>query len=68
MFLLFLEDGRKCNTTVTLDGENMIILKQTALEPGKKSLKIVLEFTEDGIYGEWTCEDVVCKYYFKRQI
>ncbi len=59
-------EGRKCTTTVTQDG-NKLITDQKANEAGKKSVKVIREFTDDGIDVQMICEDVVSKQYFKRQ-
>ena len=59
-------DGRKAKTTVTMDG-NKLITDQVATEAGKKSVKVIREFSDDGIDVQMICEDVVSKQYFKRQ-
>merc|ERR1712080_362654 len=59
-------DGRKCKTTVTQEG-NALITNQVATEAGKKSVKVIREFSDDGISVQMICEDVVSKQYFKRQ-
>ena len=64
----FLEDGRKCKSTVTMEGDNKLVVDQIAIEPGKKSLKTIREFTDDGINLEITCEDSVSRQYFQRQV
>ena len=58
-------DGRKAKTTVTMEG-NKLITNQIATEPGKKNVKVIREFTDDGIDVQMICEDVVSKQYFKR--
>lgn len=60
-------DGRKCKTTVTMEGDNKLITNQVAIEEGKKSVKVIREFTDEGIDVQWICEDVVSKQFFKRQ-
>ena len=62
-----LEDGRKCRTTVTMEGDNKLITEQIALEPGQKSLKVVREFKDDGIYLEMMCEDIISQQIYQRQ-
>ena len=59
-------DGRKCTTTVTIEG-NTMITDQKATDAGKKSVKVIREFSDDGIDVQMICEDVVSKQYFKRQ-
>ena len=66
--LFFSEDGRKCRTTVTMEGDNKLITEQVELEPGTKCLKIVREFSENQVYLEMICEDVVSKQLYLRQI
>ena len=60
-------DGRKCKTTVTMEGDNKLITNQMAVEEGKKSVKVIREFADEGIYVQWICEDVVSKQFFQRQ-
>ena len=60
-------DGRKCKTTVTMEGDNKLITNQVAIEEGKKSNKTIREFTDEGIDVQLICEDVVSKQFFKRQ-
>ena len=59
-------DGRKCKTTVTING-NQMITEQKATEAGKKDVKVIRDFTDDGIDVQMICEDVVSKQFFKRQ-
>ena len=59
-------DGRKSKTTVTMEG-NKLITNQVATEPGKKSVKVIREFCDDGIDVQYICGDVVSKQYYKRQ-
>ena len=59
-------DGRKCTTTVTVNG-NQMVTEQKAKEAGKKSVKVIRDFSDDGIEVQMICEDVVSKQYFKRQ-
>ena len=59
-------DGRKCNTTVTMDGDKLIT-DQVATEEGKKDVKVIRTFSDEGIDVEMICEDVITKQYFKRQ-
>ena len=59
-------DGRKCKTTVTMEG-NTLVTNQVATEAGKHSVKVIREFCDDGIDVQMICGDVVSKQYFKRQ-
>merc|ERR1712072_90345 len=59
-------DGRECTTTVTVNG-NQMVTEQKAKEAGKKSVKVIRDFSDDGIDVQMICEDVVSKQYFKRQ-
>ena len=61
------EDGRKCRTIVTMEGENKLVTKQMALEAEKKDVKAVREFNDGGLYLEVTCEDVVTRQMYLRQ-
>jgi hypothetical protein len=60
-------DGRKCKTTVTMEGDNKLITNQVATEEGKKSVKVIREFSDEGIDVQMICGDVVSKQFFKRQ-
>ena len=60
-------DGRKCKTTVTMEGDNKLITNQVAIEAGKKSVKVIREFSDEGIDVQMICEDVVSKQFYKRQ-
>ena len=46
-----------------MEGDNKLITEQIALEPGQKSLKVVREFKDDGIYLEMMCEDIIHNKY-----
>ena len=59
-------DGRKCTTTVTIEG-NTMVTDQKANEAGKKDVKVIREFSDDGIDVQMICEDVTSRQYFKRQ-
>merc|ERR1712168_501100 len=59
-------DGRECNTTVTLDGITMTT-NQVPVKAGQKEVKVIREFTGEGINVQFICEDVVSKQFFKRQ-
>ena len=58
-------DGRKAKTTVTQEG-NRLITDQKATEAGKKSVKVIRDFSDEGIDVQMICEDVVSKQFFKR--
>ena len=59
-------DGRTCKTTVSLDG-NKMTTHQVPQKDGQKEVKVIREFTDDGINVQMICENVVSKQYFKRQ-
>merc|ERR1712018_815263 len=56
-------DGRKCKTTVTMEGDKLIT-KQKALKAGEKDATAVREFTDDGLTLTITVDDVVSKQVF----
>ena len=58
-------DGRKCKTTVIMEG-NKLILFQKAMKSGEKDVLDVLDFTEDGLTMTLTADDVTCTQVFKR--
>ena len=60
-------DGRKCKTTITMEGDSKLITNQVAAEAGKKSVKVIREFSDEGIDIQMICEDVVSHVVFKRQ-
>merc|ERR1712018_1109062 len=57
-------DGRKCKTTVTMDG-NKLVTNQKAQGGGKDALA-VREFSDDGVVMTITVDGVSCKQVFKR--
>merc|ERR1712170_223037 len=57
-------DGRKCKTTVTMEG-NKLITNQKATGGGKDALA-VREFSDDGVVMTITVDGVSCKQVFKR--
>ena len=59
-------DGRKCETTVTMEGDNKIITNQIAQKSGEKDTKIIREFTDEGIKVQMICEDVTSVQFFTR--
>ena len=59
-------DGHKYKTTVTMDGDNKLITDAVTTQKGKKSIKVVREFTDKGINVQMICGDVVSKQFFKR--
>ena len=59
-------DGRNCTTTVTMDGDKLIT-EQVTNDEGKKNVKVIRNFSDDGIDVEMICEDVVSKHHFQRQ-
>ena len=58
-------DGRKCKTTVVMEG-NKLILAQKAMRSGEKEVLDVMEFTDDGLTMTWTTEGAICTQVFKR--
>ena len=60
-------DGRKCKTTITMEGDNKLITNQVATEEGKKSVKVIREFSDEGIDVQMICGDVISKQFFKRK-
>ena len=50
-----------------MEGDNRLITNQMATEPGKKDVKVIREFTDEGIDIQMICEDVVSKQFYKRQ-
>ena len=44
-----------------------MVTDQKAKEANKKSVKIIRDFSDDGIDVQMICEDVVSRQYFKRQ-
>ena len=59
-------DGRHCKTTVTKEG-NKLITHQVPIKAGEKAVKVIRDFSDEGIDVEFICEDVVSKQFFKRQ-
>merc|ERR1711899_274075 len=57
-------DGRKCKTTVTMDG-NKLVTNQKAQGGGKDALA-VREFSDDGLVYTITVDGVTSKQIFKR--
>merc|ERR1712168_1358906 len=58
-------DGRKCETTVTMEG-NKLITNQKALKNGQKDVKAVREFFDDKLVMTMTCEGVESTQVYKR--
>merc|ERR1712083_189214 len=59
-------DGRTTKTTVTQEGNTMVV-QQKAIKSGEKSVRSVREFDNDGVKVTITVEDVVATQYYKRQ-
>ena len=59
-------DGRKCITTVTMEGDNRIITNQIAQKRGQKNTKIIREFTDEGIKVQMICEGVTSIQFYTR--
>ena len=60
-------DGRECKTTVTQEGDSTWVTMQVAQKDGQKTVKVVREFSDEGIAVQMICEDVVSKQFFTRQ-
>merc|ERR1711917_199371 len=58
-------DGRKCETTVTMEG-NKLITMQKALKEGQKDVTAVREFFDDKLVMTMTCEGVTSTQVYKR--
>jgi cellular retinoic acid-binding protein 2 len=58
-------DGRKCKTTVVMEG-NKLILTQKATRSGEKEVLDIMEFTDEGLTMTWTTGDVSCAQVYKR--
>merc|ERR1712111_78697 len=58
-------DGRKCKTTVTMDG-NKLITNQKATKSGDKDVVAVREFDDEGLTMKTTCEGVTATQRYKR--
>merc|ERR1711976_600884 len=59
-------DGRKCKTTVTMEGDNKIITSQKAQKSGQKDVTVIREFSDKGIHVQMICEDVTSVQFFDR--
>merc|ERR1711953_1488492 len=57
-------DGRKCSTTVTVDGDKLVT-SQKALD-GSKDVTTVREFTDEGLTLTMTCDGTSSKKVYKR--
>lgn len=58
-------DGRKCETTVTMDG-NKLITSQKALKKGEKDVTAVREFFDDKLIMTMTVDGVSSVQEYKR--
>merc|ERR1711892_1066772 len=58
-------DGRKCKTTVTMEG-NKLITNQKATKAGEKDVVAVRNFNDDGLTMTMTCDGVTSTQKFKR--
>jgi len=58
-------DGRKCKTTVTLDGNKMVTTQRNTKD-GEPNVVVVREFDDDGINYSITVAGVVSNQRFKR--
>jgi hypothetical protein len=59
-------DGRSCKTTVTKDGDSILITSQKAQKLGQKDVKVIREFSDKGIKVQMICEDVTSNQFFER--
>merc|ERR1711978_689319 len=57
-------DGRKCSTTVTMEG-NTLVTNQRGKD-GSKDVKAVREFNDDGLVLTMTCDGTSSKQVYKR--
>ena len=60
-------DGRRCKTTITMEGDSTLITDQVGTELGNKSVKTIRDFTDEGMYVHMTCEDVISRQFYRRQ-
>eukprot|EP00092_Neocalanus_flemingeri_P003801 GFUD01004094.1.p1 GENE.GFUD01004094.1~~GFUD01004094.1.p1 ORF type:complete len:135 (-),score=49.52 GFUD01004094.1:94-498(-) len=58
-------DGRKCKTTVTMDG-NKLITTQKATKAGEKDVVAVRDFNDGGLTMTMTADGVTCTQVYKR--
>lgn len=58
-------DGRKCETTVSMEG-NKLITDQKATKKGEKDVKAVREFFDDKLTMSMTCDGVTATQVYKR--
>merc|ERR1712198_592882 len=59
-------DGRKCETTVTMEG-NKLITMQKAIKKGDKDVTAVREFADDKVTMSTTVDGVTAVQVFKRE-
>merc|ERR1712021_102082 len=59
-------DGRKCKTTVSMEGDNKLITSQKAQKSGQKDVTVIREFSDKGIAVQMICEDVTSVQFFDR--
>ncbi len=59
-------DGRKCTTTITIDG-NKWITDQLNKKEGGPNVHVVREFSDEGIDVTFRTGNVVAKCFFQRQ-
>merc|ERR1711992_145436 len=57
-------DGRKCSTTVTMEGDSLVTRQKG--KDGSKDVTAVREFSDDGLTITMTCGDVSSKQVYKR--
>merc|ERR1712055_843372 len=59
-------DGRKCETTVSME-DNKLITMQKAVKKGDKDVKAVREFFDDKLVMTMTVDDVTSTQVYKRE-
>ena len=53
-------------TVVNKEGDNKLVTVQKAQKSGQKDVKVIREFTDEGITISMICEDVVSTQFFER--
>ena len=48
------------------EGDNKLVTVQKAQKSGQKDVKVIREFTDEGITIQMICEDVVSTQFFER--
>ena len=58
--------GKEINTTFSLEG-NQLITRHVPVEAGQMEVKVIREFSEEGISVRCICDDVTSVAFFTRQ-